>query len=92
MYLEEGGWTPICRELDVASCGDTFDKAAENVMDAVEVYLEGNAQEGELDRVLREAGLEVLEYPAAFRVPAEKIKVKLDEWVSRKKVPIPVET
>lgn len=42
IFPEEGGWVSICRELDVALCGDTFDEAADNVMDALAMHMRVN--------------------------------------------------
>jgi predicted RNase H-like HicB family nuclease len=50
-----------CPELDVASCGETAEQARLNLEDAIDLYLNTLAEEGELDRVLRERDIKPLE-------------------------------
>jgi len=45
-----------CPELDVASCGDTMEESCDNLDDAVDLYLNTLAEEGELLEVLEERG------------------------------------
>ena len=40
VWKESDGYVSKCPELNVASCGDTFDKAISNLREAVELYLE----------------------------------------------------
>ncbi len=49
---EEGGFTALCPELDVASQGDTEDEAADNLREAVDLLLE-TAQREEIQRRYR---------------------------------------
>jgi len=44
VWKEEGGYVSKCPELNVASCGDNFEEAIENLKEAVELYIE-NARE-----------------------------------------------
>ena len=44
VWKESEGYVSKCPELGVASCGDSFEDAATNLREAVELYLE-NAQE-----------------------------------------------
>jgi predicted RNase H-like HicB family nuclease len=37
---EQGGWSALCPEFDVASQGDTVEEAKANLRDAVELLLE----------------------------------------------------
>jgi len=37
---ENGGYVARCLELDVTTQGDTFEEAQENIVEAVELYLE----------------------------------------------------
>lgn len=43
-----------CKELGVASCGDTPEEALDNLKDALEVYLSDLEETGEVRRVLKE--------------------------------------
>ena len=49
-----------CVELQTASQGDSLEEAIDMARDAAEVYVEGLAEVGELDRVLRERRIKVL--------------------------------
>jgi predicted RNase H-like HicB family nuclease len=44
VWKEKKGFVSKCPELGVASCGDTFEEAVNNLKEAVELYLE-NARE-----------------------------------------------
>jgi predicted RNase H-like HicB family nuclease len=44
VWKEEKGFVSKCTELSVASCGDTFEEAVDNLKEAVELYIE-NAKE-----------------------------------------------
>jgi predicted RNase H-like HicB family nuclease len=44
VWKEKKGFVSKCPELGVASCGDTFEEAVNNLKEAVELYIE-NAKE-----------------------------------------------
>ena len=44
IWKEADGYVSKCPELGVASCGDSFEEAIDNLREAVELYLE-NAEE-----------------------------------------------
>jgi predicted RNase H-like HicB family nuclease len=46
---EDGVWSSLACEIDVASCGDTLDEAREALKDAVELYVTTVLEEGVLD-------------------------------------------
>lgn len=50
MYI---AYTP---ELDVSSCGPTKEKAQQNLLEAVRLFLEEAEKMGTLDQILEEAG------------------------------------
>ncbi len=54
---EENQFVSWCPELDVSSCGDNIEEARENLFDAVELYVDTLATEGELLQVLQERGV-----------------------------------
>lgn len=54
---EENQFVSWCPELDVSSCGDSIEEARENLFDAVELYVDTLATEGELLQVLQERGV-----------------------------------
>ena len=45
-------------KLDISSCGDTVDRARQNLKTAVRLFLEEAEKMGTLDDILREAGYE----------------------------------
>jgi len=47
MFLqrEDGAWSALCPELDVASQGDTADEAKAHLREAVELFLESASAE-----------------------------------------------
>ncbi len=55
---EEGGFTSVCLELGVASCGDTVEKALDMLGEAIDCQLEGLADLGILEREFRERNIE----------------------------------
>ena len=40
IYREDGGYVALCPELDVASQGDSVEKASANLREAVELFIE----------------------------------------------------
>jgi predicted RNase H-like HicB family nuclease len=49
----------ICPELDIASCGDTVEHALDMLADAIDAYVGGLAEIGELEKTLQRDGVEV---------------------------------
>jgi len=47
VWKEENGYVSKCTQLGVASCGKTFEEAADNLKEALELYVE-NAKELDL--------------------------------------------
>jgi len=54
---QEGGYSAICPNLDIASQGETVDEALENVKEAVELYLESAKDLNITNEVLDRLGL-----------------------------------
>jgi predicted RNase H-like HicB family nuclease len=54
VWKEEKGFVSKCTELSVASCGDTFEEAVDNLKEAVELYIE-NAKELNLMEEIEES-------------------------------------
>ncbi len=54
---EDKGYSVICPELNVASQGETFEEAIDNIKEAVELYIESAEEVGTLDEVLERLGL-----------------------------------
>ena len=77
-----------CEELGTASCGDTVEEAFANILEAVEVHLNGLEEVGEAERFFEERGIKVLpnssEESTTRPVPLEKII-----RISRVPVPVP---
>lgn len=49
---EEGGFTGICLELNVASEGGTLEEAEENLLDAVRLYLTHAFESGRFEQLV----------------------------------------
>lgn len=82
-HPEDGQWVSECLELGVASCGDTFEEAARNILEATDLTLQTLDDEGMLASVLHERGLEV--------IPLTMVeKPTLEEWTVSAMVPVPV--
>ena len=54
---EDKGYSVICPELNVASQGETFEEAVDNIKEAVELYIESAEELGIIDEVLEQLGL-----------------------------------
>lgn len=50
-------YTAYCRELDIASCGQTVEKAWSNLHEVFQIFLEETTKKGTLHELLEEAGL-----------------------------------
>lgn len=53
VFLEGETYVSYCPELDVSSCGDTIEKARQNLSTAVRLFLEEAEKMGTLKRPLR---------------------------------------
>ena len=51
VWKEKEGYVSKCPELGVASCGDSFDEAVNNLKEAVDLYLENAKALGIIDDV-----------------------------------------
>ena len=56
---EDDLYVANCPALDLSSYGDTVDDAVAHLKDAIALYLETIAQDGELERVLAERGIAI---------------------------------
>lgn len=54
---EDKGYSVICPELNVASQGETFEEAVDNIKEAVELYIESAEELGAMEEVLEQLGL-----------------------------------
>ena len=68
---EDDGFNAYCPELGVATCGDTVEEVLDGLQDALEVYIEGLLEIGELERVFAERGVAIQSGP----LPADKATV-----------------
>jgi predicted RNase H-like HicB family nuclease len=55
-FREKDVWVAYCRELDLSSCGDTFEQARQNLNEAIEGFFEACIKAGTLDQALAELG------------------------------------
>lgn len=62
LYEEEAKSSPYVAyspELDISSCGTTEDEAQKNLYEAIELLLQGAAEDGTLKQLLTEAGFSI---------------------------------
>ena len=84
MEREGDQYVSTCRELDVSSYGDSVEDAARRLDDAVRLYLDVLAEDGELERVFRERGIHITE-----RLEANcRVDVPPGVFTTVKRVPI----
>jgi len=58
---EASGWTALCLELDIASCGRTEDDATKSLKGLVELYVDDCLSQGEYPIPLRPVPCEALQ-------------------------------
>lgn len=83
---EDDQYVSYCRELGVASCGDTIDEALINLDDAIQVHIDALIETGEILRVCRERNIRIDLQPTQddplVRVPPGKILTTYQRHVS----------
>ena len=62
---EDDGFNAYCPELGVATCGDTVEEALDGLQDALEVYIAGLVEIGELEQVFAARGVALQSGPPA---------------------------
>ena len=70
------GYIACCSALDVYSQGPTEDVAVRNLVEALELFLASCYRRGQLDRVLKDCGLELDQNPES-PVPATQRIVRI---------------
>ena len=73
-HRERSQWIGWCPDLDVTTQGATRREAAENLLEAVALFLETCQEMGTLEEVLREAGLLPIPEATTFEVPWPLLK------------------
>lgn len=56
IWKEGNMYTSYCREIDVASCGQSTEEARKNLREAIEIFFEETSRKGTLRELLEEAG------------------------------------
>jgi predicted RNase H-like HicB family nuclease len=67
VWKEKKGFVSKCPELGVASCGDTFEEAVDNLKEAVELYIE-NARELKLMEDIEESLMVKEKFTGSFEL------------------------
>ena len=62
---EDDGFNAYCPELGVATCGDTIEEVLDGLQDALEVYIAGLLEIGELEQVFAARGVALQSGPPA---------------------------
>ena len=74
---EGNAYSSICKELDIASCGDSIEEARDMLIEAIECTLEGQRDLGQLDAYLKAHGVKVQRHqrkrtePPRIKMPAD---------------------
>ena len=84
---EDGQFVGTCLELGTASCGDTIEEAFANLEEAIAVHLSALEETGEVARVFRERGIDIVS-PHRGEVLARPIP--LDKLVKATQHEVPV--
>ena len=58
LWKEGNMYVSYCPELDMASCGETFDQAKKNLKEVILINLEEAQKLGTLDNLLQDAGFD----------------------------------
>ncbi len=87
-YQEDGQWVAECEELGVSSCGATLDEAVRNLREATDEYLNAIEEEGQRERIFREAGIRVLAGPPPLEAPPRTVQARPDEYVTAAVMPL----
>jgi predicted RNase H-like HicB family nuclease len=81
---EDGGYSAVCTDLDVASQGESVDEAVRNVKEAIELYLESAKETGMMDEVLEKLGLNESDFEAEIVIP-KIFRTQIPIKISRKR-------
>ena len=71
-------FVPLCPEFDVASQGDTFEEASDNLKDAISLYFEGIEALGTRDTIFKERDIKI--YSSKPQTIMEEIKLSDDSY------------
>jgi predicted RNase H-like HicB family nuclease len=61
-------WIASCPSLDLATQGETFERAAENLREALRLFFDSCIKRGTMEQVLAEAGYSAVEAAAVSEV------------------------
>ena len=72
---EDDGFNAYCPELGVATCGDTIEEVLDGLQDALEVYIAGLREIGELERVFAARGVALQSGPPAADTATDSVSL-----------------
>lgn len=87
---EDGQFAAYCKELGTATCGDTFQEAFDNIIEAVEVDLGSLEELGERPRFFQERKIKLRRYQKRSREPALQRPVYRGGFTTARDIPVPV--
>ncbi len=87
---EDDGFNAYCPELGVATCGDTIEEVLDGLQDALEVYIAGLVEIGELERVFAARGVALQSGPPPPDKPTVSAPAGTAVRVYTLSVPAPV--
>lgn len=65
---DDGRWTAECQELGTAIYSYSFEKAQEEIIEAIDLHLEGLCEVGELKRFFDENNIKIKEKPSRQKI------------------------
>jgi predicted RNase H-like HicB family nuclease len=86
---EDGQFAAYCRELGTATCGDTFEEAHKNIVEAVTLDLNTLEDIGERERVFKERGIRI-QSDRDDKEEAREVTLFPGSWAENRSFPIPV--
>ncbi|MDO8491640.1 MAG: hypothetical protein Q7T04_06475 [Dehalococcoidia bacterium] len=76
------GYTAICEELQLTTCGATFEEAERRLSRAMTMLLDTATKRGELESLLKERGIPFFSAKGARILSSCNANVKPGQWIS----------
>lgn len=83
IFKEEDQYISDCPFLKVASCGDTLKQAKENIIEAINLYIESCLEAGTLEEALVENGWEKVNEEFTIPVTREKSSLRAHQKLNK---------
>jgi predicted RNase H-like HicB family nuclease len=87
VYKDDDMYTSTCPELDISSCGDTIQEAADSLVEAISLYFNSCEELGILDRIFKERHIKIYYKEIQPKSVWESKCKKLGDWLDLNKEP-----